>query len=65
MLCVALSGYTRPSNKPAMPFSVSVPDFFTFLLEEKGLLRTTLHNYIYTLRPFESYQRKPVSPWPG
>jgi site-specific recombinase XerD len=55
MLCVALSGYTRPSNKPAMPFSVSVPGFFTFLVEEKGLLRTTLHNYIYTLRPFESY----------
>ena len=48
MLCVALSGYTRPNNKPAMPFSVSVPGFFTFLVEEKGLLRTTLHNYIYS-----------------
>lgn len=55
MLCVALPGYTRPSNKPAMPFSVAVPDFFPFLVNEKGLRRTTLHNYTYTLRPFETY----------
>jgi site-specific recombinase XerD len=50
-----LPGYTRPNNKPAMPFSVSVPGFFAFLVEEKGLRRTTQHSYIYTLRPFESY----------
>ena len=55
MLCVALPGYTRPSNKPALPFSVSAPGFFTFLVNEKGLRPTTLHNYTYTLRPFEAY----------
>ena len=55
MLSVALPGYVRPSSKPAMPFSVAAPGFFPFLLDEKGLRRTTLHNYTYTLRPFESY----------
>lgn len=55
MLCVTLPGYTRPDNKPAMPFSVSAPGFFSFLRNEKGLSRTTLHSYTYTLRPFEAY----------
>ena len=55
MLCVALPGYVRPSSKPAMPFAIAAPGFFPFLLNEKGLRRTTLHNYTYTLRPFESY----------
>ena len=55
MLCVAVPGYTRPSRCRAMPFSVAAPGFFPFLVNEKGLRRTTLHNYIYTLRPFESY----------
>lgn len=55
MLCVALPSYTHPSNKLTMPFSVSAPGFFTFLVNEKGLSRTTLHNYTYTLRPFEAY----------
>jgi integrase/recombinase XerD len=55
MLCVALPGYTRLSNKPALPFSVSAPGFFAFLVNEKGLRRTTLHNYTYTLRSFEAY----------
>lgn len=55
MLCVTLPGYTRASNKPTVPFSAPVPGFFTFLVEEKGLRRTTLHTYLYTLRPFELY----------
>ncbi len=55
MLCLTLPGYTRPNNKPAMPFSASAPGFFRFLVNEKGLRRTTLHNYTYTLRPFEAY----------
>jgi integrase/recombinase XerD len=55
MLCVTLPGYTQPSNKPALPFSVAAPGFFTFLVNEKGLRPTTLHNYTYTLRPFEAY----------
>jgi integrase/recombinase XerD len=55
MLCVALPDYARPSNKPALPFSVSAPGFFVFLVNERGLRPTTLQSYIYTLRPFEAY----------
>lgn len=55
MLCVALPDYARPSNKPALPFSVSAPGFFAFLVNEKGLRPATLQSYIYTLRPFEAY----------
>lgn len=55
MLCLALPGFTRQGYRPAMPFSASVPGFFPFLLNEKGLRQTTLHKYTYTLRPFESY----------
>jgi len=55
MLCLAVPGYTRPSNRPAMPFSISVPGFFPFLLNEKGLRQASIHNYSYTLCAFESY----------
>lgn len=55
MLCLALPGYTRPSNRSAVPFAISVPGFFPFLLNERGLRHTTLHKYTFTLRPFESY----------
>ena len=55
MLCLAVPGYTRPGNRPATPFATSVPGFFPFLLNEKGLRQTTIHNYTSTLRPFESY----------
>jgi len=58
MLCLALPGYTRPSHRPAMPFATSVPGFFPFLLDEKGLRQTSLHGYTYSLRPFESYLDK-------
>ena len=55
MLCLALPDFTRRSYRPAMPFSAIVPGFFSFLLNEKGLRPTTLHNYSSTLRPFEAY----------
>lgn len=55
MLSVTLPGYTRPDNTAPLPFSVSAPSFFSFLVNEKGLSRTTLHHYKYTLRPFETY----------
>jgi site-specific recombinase XerD len=55
MLCVALPDYARPSNKPALPFSVSAPGFFTFLVNEKGLRPATIQSYIYTLRLFAAY----------
>lgn len=55
MLCMVLPGYKRPISKLSLPFSISAPGFFTFLTEEKGLRPNTLHNYTYTLRPFESY----------
>ena len=55
MLSLVLPGYTPPSNKPALPFSISAPGFFTFLVNEKGLRQATLHSYNYTLRPFEAY----------
>lgn len=55
MLCLALPGYLRPSNTRSMPFSATVPGFFPFLLNEKGLRQATVHNYTCTLRPFESY----------
>jgi site-specific recombinase XerD len=50
-----LPGYTRPNTKSALPFSVSAPGFFTFLVNEKGLRPSTLQKYTYTLRPFEAY----------
>ena len=55
MLCLTLPGYTRPNTKSALPFSVSVPGFFPFLVNEKGLRPATLQKYTYTLRPFEAY----------
>jgi site-specific recombinase XerD len=55
MLCIALPDYKRPTSKLSLPFSISAPGFFIFLVEEKGLRPNTLHNYTYTLRPFESY----------
>lgn len=55
MLCVVLPGYQRPISTLSPPFSIAAPGFFTFLVEEKGLRPSTLHNYTYTLRPFESY----------
>ena len=55
MLCVALPSYMRPDNGPSMPFSVSAPNFFSFLANEKGLRQGTLRTYIYTLRPFDAY----------
>ncbi|EHD22800.1 MULTISPECIES: tyrosine-type recombinase/integrase [Brenneria] len=55
MLCLALPDYSRPDNRPDMPFAASVPGFFPFLLNEKGLRQATLHGYTYTLRPFEAY----------
>ncbi|WP_454693497.1 tyrosine-type recombinase/integrase [Achromobacter aegrifaciens] len=55
MLCLAVPGFIRPSNTPAMPFAASVPGFFPSLLNEKGLRQASVHSYIYTLRPFEAY----------
>jgi len=55
MLCLVLSGYTRPSNRLAMPFATSVPGFFHFLLNEKGLRQTSIHGYSSSLRAFEAY----------
>ena len=55
MLSLTLPGFTRRSYHLAMPFSASVPGFFTFLLNEKGLRPTTLHNYSSTLRPLEAF----------
>lgn len=55
MLCAALPGFTRPSHQPALPFSMSAPGFFDFLANERGLRPSTLHSYVYTLRPFEAY----------
>lgn len=64
MLCLALPGFIRPSYRPAMPFSASVPGFFPFLINEKGLRQTTLHKYTYTLRPFEAYLAQADIPLP-
>ncbi|TKR53284.1 integrase [Allopusillimonas ginsengisoli] len=58
MLCLVLPGFTRPSNKPALPFATSVPGFFPFLLNERGLRQASVHSYIYTLRPFDAYLAK-------
>lgn len=55
MLCLALPDYTRPNNRPAMPFANTVPGFLPFLSDEKGLRQESQHRYIYTLRPFEAY----------
>lgn len=55
MLCLALPGFVRANSAPPLPFATTVPGFFRFLRDEKGLRPTTLHGYIYTLRPFEVF----------
>lgn len=55
MLCLALPDYTRPNNRPAMPFANTVPGFLPFLNDEKGLRQESQQRYLYTLRPFEAY----------
>ena len=37
------------------PFNVSVPDFFSYLRQERGLKQSTINHYRHFLRLFEHY----------
>jgi integrase/recombinase XerD len=59
MLAVALPDFTPNRRKPpAQPFADSVPGFFKYLAEERGLRPATLRGYRYHLGRFEAYVRR-------
>lgn len=56
LIQVILPGHALHS-RPAMPdpFSASVPDFFSYLRQERGLQQSTINHYRHFLRLFEHY----------
>jgi integrase/recombinase XerD len=60
MLCVAVPGFRasgRRRERP-FPFHEQAPGFVSYLVEERGLLPTTVAAYAHGLRLFESYLRR-------
>lgn len=55
MLRLLLPDFTGTQHKVSWPFEVAVPEFFNYLLEERGLRPATLHSYRHHLRAFEVY----------
>jgi integrase/recombinase XerD len=56
MLCVALSDFepTGRRHHPT-PFASAVPDFFAYLVEERGLRPASIEHYRHHLDRFEAY----------
>lgn len=56
MLSIVLAGF-EPSGRPhhALPFVGSVPGFFDYLVDERGLRATSLRAYRHHLDRFEAY----------
>lgn len=60
MLRLTVPGYVgsgRP-HKPANPFQDSAPDFFEYLIQEKGLKQETIKHYTHYLRRFAAYLQR-------
>ena len=56
MLCLLLPGYRGQRHPPApLPFAATVPGFFDFLRQERGLRPTSISLYIHNLRRLERY----------
>lgn len=55
LLELLLPDFVGTQRRIPLPFKVSVPDFFIYLQEERGLRPTTLHGYRCHLRAFEAY----------
>jgi site-specific recombinase XerD len=60
MLRLAIPGYLglgRP-HKPENPFDAQAPQFFSYLIDEKGLRPRTLYQYRFHLHQFAAYLRR-------
>lgn len=57
MLALILPGYSSRSERKD-PFSDSVPGFFQYLRDERGLRDSTIEQYRYNLQHFASYLEK-------
>lgn len=58
MLRLVLPDFVGTTRHVALPFEATVPGFFNFLREERGLRPATLHQYEYHLRGFEAYLQR-------
>jgi integrase/recombinase XerD len=58
-LTVVVSGFVATGRSQfAQPFADIAPDFFTYLVEERGLRPTTLYSYRHHLDRFQAYLRR-------
>jgi len=55
LLELAVPGFARVRQRVATPFVASVPGFFAFLRDEKGLRPATCDGYAVELRKFEAF----------
>ena len=55
LLRLLLPDFVGSQRRLAPPFQASVPGFFDYLREERGLRPTTVHRYVSHLSAFEAY----------
>jgi integrase/recombinase XerD len=58
LLRLLLPGFVGTVRRVALPFQATVPGFFNYLREERGLRPGTLHGYEHHLRAFEVYLQR-------
>ena len=58
LLELTVPGFARVRHRVARPFTASVPGFFTFLRDEKGLRPGTCDGYAVELRKFEAFLQR-------
>ncbi len=58
MLQLVVPGFSRANHQVLQPFRDSVPGFFSYLRDEKGLRPTTCNGYATQLRIFESFLQR-------
>jgi site-specific recombinase XerD len=58
MLRLLIPGFIGTTTRRAVPFQESVPQFFEYLRQERGLRPATLYQYVHHLRVFEAYLRR-------
>ena len=57
-LKIVVRGYTGNSKRPREPFSNTVPAFFSYLRNQRGLGQISMGRYFLHLRRFENYLAK-------
>ena len=58
LLRLLLPDFVGSQRRLAPPFQASVPGFFDYLREERGLRPTTVHGYVSHLSAFEAYLQR-------